>query len=387
MRACRITAIGPTGRSEDLLFAGNPPGRTVPMVRRLLLLTAGLLTVVLSSLWWLRADDTDRGDYYIDRIVDCGELVKNEESVEEAYRPGEDCMSAVFVLAYQANDLGQLLGAVDSVISTDRRLYLLCHPAAHDAARQALELAGPSAVTTLLDTVAVNTACDWGFGHGVLDAVSELGDDTSIAQNVVRWCDLHHADLRLYDLCADGVGHYAWSSTKDFAKSVRMCASLGHESGKQACGGGIMMQLFEPARADGTYSLEDAPRLIPELCSRWAALVPDPSDYSGCGHGAGYIYGLDVRDASWAWLNAPESQTATSPTPEAAQAVMRAFSGAQEKCSQLPANSDLCVNMVARSMPLQWGQRFPDSLDEICRALENEHARSECVNRRNIEEI
>lgn len=147
------------------------------------------------------------------------------------------------------------------------------------------------------------------------------------------------------------------------------------------------MQMFEPAGSPvGQYDRATAAERIPDVCRRWLKVAPAQVDNVGCSHGAGYVYGLNVRDAAWLWLNEPGSAERAVPE-DVLQTVISTINSANAACRELPIDPDYCMQQVAHAIPLEWGRRHPDEFDKLCGAFPEGSTRDNCRVRKNHKNI
>jgi len=351
------------------------------MPRKLLVaLAAGGLALSAGAGWFLTGGRTDVGEgFYEQRLLDCARYGSDAANAES-----QQCMADTMALALNNDDVETLIPELERVVQGDPFYYSMCHPAAHTAGKQALEASDD--LFELLDRVAVSTVCDWGFGHGVIDTLALRGEDAATLEGLITWCESRRSDERLYGLCSDSIGHYGWISTGQVERSAVICTQVPSASGKTSCGGGVLMQMFEPAGGRGQYDRKKAAELIPDVCQRWLKVAPAQVDNVGCSHGAGYVYGLDVRDAAWSWLNEPGSATRTVPE-EAMGTVSGAIEAANANCLKLPVDPAYCMQQVSHAIPLEWGRRHPAQFDELCALFLEGPLQDNCRARKNNKSI
>lgn len=322
-------------------------------------LAAGGLVLTAGMSWFVAGGRTEVGDgFYEKRILDCARYGSDAANAE-----AQQCMADAMALALTNDDVEALIPELEKVVQDDPFYYSMCHPAAHTAGKQALEASDD--LFELLDRVAVSTVCDWGFGHGVIDTLALRGEDPETLKGLINWCETRRSDERLYGLCSDSIGHYGWISTGNIERSAVICTQVPSSSGKTSCGGGVLMQMFEPAGGRGQYDRKTAAETIPDVCQRWLKVAPTQVDNVGCSHGAGYVYGLDVRDAAWLWLNEPGSSSRSVPE-ETMENVTDRINAATTNCRKLPIDPDYCMQQVSHAIPLEWGRRHPAEFDELC---------------------
>lgn len=352
-------------------------------------LTIGVafLGLVLSATagWLLHGKQASvASGFYSERLLACD--TRNQGGEELGHKASsQQCVADVMTLALANDDVAGFLPELEQTVNKNDFLYTVCHPAAHTAGKQALEASDD--LFELLNEVAKSTVCDWGFGHGVIDTLALRGEDNETLTDLVNWCEDHVSDGRLYGLCSDSIGHYSWISTGDLERSVVNCTLVQTPQGKSSCGGGIMMQMFEPAASAGSYSRLEAPALIPEICERWVKVAPVEMDNLGCSHGAGYVYGLNVRDAAWAWLNDEKSIGANTTPQIRFEAVAAAIATETTNCRKLPVAPDYCIRQVMHAIPLQWAHRFPDDHARLCSLFTDTDIATSCMQRREQKSI
>lgn len=345
--------------------------------RTILAAATALLAVGAVATAAIRVDITTPDGFYHRQLVRCDE----PGSAEETRTNPVDCFTTIFATAMQNDQSADLIAAIEKTLDERPELYPLCHAAAHKASKTALD--STDDLFELLDTTASNTLCDWGFGHGIMDALALRGEDPGTLDALIDWCTKHEDDDRLYGLCADGIGHYSMISTGDLERSAANCARIAAAPGKDACGGGVLMQLFEPAdKAPSVHRRDEAHTVVPALCERWKAAQPAVENQNGCSSGAGYVYGLDGRDAAWAWLRADETTRSPKIPTEPLRHITDTLDANILRCDQLATPRDPCLTMLIQSIPLALGHRHPAEYDALCRRFPHPGGTAKCMERR-----
>lgn len=211
--------------------------------------------------------------------------------------PVRECVYEVLTDAVDAGELVSVQRALHAQIESDPLFFYSCHQAGHRAGEYAFEQRGD--VPALLEQT--SDTCLFAVGHGVLDgfALTSPSDESFVAaaESCLSVLDDPAGTRRM--LCLDGMGHVAWSSTRDFPEAASRCELIPDGRGQTACMEGVLMQIFEPAALEPELPLTVAPVVIPGLCRSLAS--SDRDIHVGCHRGAGYVYTRAVRTAASDW--------------------------------------------------------------------------------------
>jgi hypothetical protein len=136
------------------------------------------------------------------------------------------------------------------------------------------------------------------------------------------------------------------------------------------------MEMFEPSSQTGaTHARSTAPAILPGLCAEWRELVSSELDES-CDHGAGYVYGLDVRDAAFALIRDKDLNAAdVGSAVETLRIVIRHWHDLRG------AYSSACEAMLVKAMPGDLVSRLPETFAEFCSAFDPGAPRDMCSER------
>ena len=289
----------------------------------------------------------------------------------------EDCLEKIMIAAYETNQVEKMSYALQEVVDKDVNFYMLCHSVAHTAGLQSLEF--NNNVTELLDQAAKNTVCDWGMGHGILDALAETKPSIEEFKQVSNWCNEQINDLRLYSLCVDGLGHVAWGGTSSFQEAVQWCEQIEDESGRSMCGGGIVMQKYAPASGIGGETPSDLHQDMVNLCKDWEQYVSEPGALDGCFAGAAYIYGLDiVKELNTIWLQ-PDYNAGNIPSKTENQ-IYTIIETNLQNCSEYTNDKNsVCQKSLANQIPTRLTQENRNIHENICKKFTDKGASENCT--------
>jgi len=200
----------------------------------------------------------------------------------------QDCYYRVMTAAVRAGQMMDVQQALAEQIEATPGIYAACHSVGHRVGKEAFAEYGDIAELIRLNDT---TTCQYAFGHGILDgfAFSDPSDDEfrAAAEACIGMRLLGVEGNKVYKLCSDGLGHAAWSSTRDLWGAVARCRMLDDQLARATCGEGIMMQLYEPAGDEPSRDIDQAWFEVPQLCISW----PDTGETrEGCYSGSGYVY-------------------------------------------------------------------------------------------------
>jgi hypothetical protein len=322
---------------------------------------------------------TGRGTQaYLEMLDACSDGAQ-PSSKEEALAV-RTCMWEVADTAYQEGGIGDFADVLEPAISADPWLRMSCHPAAHMLTeersfdREALEL--------LLEEVGDVSTCDWAFGHAAVSGLGLLGPAEYRRGEILSWCLANDADPIIYRNCVDGVGHHVWLATASLEESVLACEEVPADV-RMSCGGGVLMQMFEPATQNpAEYGRDEAEKVIPGFCDEWRRYAKEQRTVETCAHGAGYVYGLDLRDAVFAELRVllPGAQGLS---PEASDRLGQAVGLGARRCAELGDDlATTCMLMLSRSIPVELMRVDVEVYASLCGLLPEESVSKACRERK-----
>jgi len=140
-------------------------------------------------------------------------------------------------------------------------------------------------------------SCIFGYGHGLLEGFAHVHPDPTDDEFMVavEACASFGPDAATSSrgLCADGLGHAAWNSTSDFARSAQLCDLIAYDNLRAVCAGGVVMQIYAPVNDSGS-SIDTKMKMhaaaaqdLGALCNAWDGSA---AGQRGCHKGAGYVY-------------------------------------------------------------------------------------------------
>lgn len=270
--------------------AQRPVPGTVGPVRRLILIlslgaaSAAAAAAVVFSPWSVYGGGTSAAEEpdWSQRFVDCAGGVMTHAVLESESVQG--CILDVMLQAAEEGQVWDMQAALERQIEATPAIYDVCHNMGHLVGRRAFEL-DPDIARLVGDNP--SATCAYAIGHGVFDGFAESDPTPEGFRAAANACASKQGVEA--GLCADGIGHAAWSSSHDLATAVSYCTMLPPGDMRAACSEGIIMQIFEPAGfASSTYDLERAFSELPLLCERWPS--SDADSVAGCHMGAGYMY-------------------------------------------------------------------------------------------------
>lgn len=218
---------------------------------------------------------------WAERFVSCAAGVMTDVVLSSPQVQG--CLLEVMLDAAETGRIWEMQAELEEQISKTPALFAACHDIGHKAGRRAYELT-PDIGRMITENDSVT--CAYGLGHGVLDGFADdfpSREDFAAAASACSSKEGASAGL-----CADGIGHAAWSAARDLGTAVSYCDLIPYESGRAACSEGIVMQIYEPAGFLPSEDLARGMKELPEVCSSWPST--DGDTVMGCHTGAGYIY-------------------------------------------------------------------------------------------------
>lgn len=339
-------------------------------LRPLLLLCVGVL-VVAASLWY-RAGEPNGGDnaIYAARIRNCA-FIPAPKVLEERFHI-RDCVSTALGDAYDTGELGAVAMEIENLTSGTMLLRSACHTAVHYFMEQ--RVVTEANLWSVLDDTGSAPDCDWAFGMAAVVGLGALGPEVYERGEILTWCNTANNGSHVYGNCLHAVGHHAWKATASLEETVAACEEVP-ETHRGSCASGVLMEMFEPASQTGAaYERTAAPVIIPGLCAKWRDLVS--SQDTSCDHAAGYVYGLDVRDAAYALIR--DKDVTSADFNSAAGTLVTAI----QHCQDLRGAPSLaCDAMLVLSIPKDLASRLPEAYREFCAAFTAGKASEACTKR------
>lgn len=208
------------------------------------------------------------------------------------------CQDKVLQKYVAGGKLSELDSGLDKLSQQHPTFWLPCHDLLHKT--------GESQVSSIKNGVdllsKINRAtCQGGLVHGVLDGLARLTPTEAQFVEIGATCDAYsklqdsREAGRLTYYCADGMGHAAWSSGKNLEQAVRRCDSMVNDWQSSTCAEGVLMQMFEPANDEASYSLEYAYENLANICDSWPTDNRVSPSLTGCHKGAAYVYTRAAR--------------------------------------------------------------------------------------------
>lgn len=348
-------------------------------MRRVLLLA--LLAVSAGTVLSLRQvtpEPAGRGpEAYLGMLQGCS-TGRAPASKEEALEV-RSCVWRTADTAYQEGGIGDFAAVLAPAIERDPWLRAACHPAAHMLTEE--RRFDRSALEELLEAVGDVATCDWAFGHAAVSGLGQLGPGEFRRGEILEWCLAHDADPIVFRNCVDGVGHHVWLATASVEESVASCEEVPADA-RMSCGGGVLMQMFEPAtQKPAEHSREQADDVIPGFCQEWRRYAKEQRTVETCAHGAGYVYGLDLRDAVFTELRGlmPSGSSLSS---DARAGLEDAVALGVRRCSTLGDDvAGVCVRMLARSIPLDLARVDRTAYEALCDGFPDPDVAASCRTR------
>jgi len=282
------------------------------------------------------------------------------------------CQTDITVAYLKNNKADEALNGLADLASQHPEFWMPCHDMLHKAGGDSVYDAEEGSL--LLQQIHLG-ACQAGAVHGILDGIAlhnptlqdfeKLGD---ICMNYKTNPNAIDGD-RLFNYCADGLGHAAWSASKELNKAVAYCEVVKDKWSQILCAEGIMMQIFEPANDVATYSKEESITIIPEMCANWPSGTSS-STYLGCNRGAAYVYTRDAwkADATISGGDVPASlDEVLTYTKKAQDSLNNAIILCKKSHSGI--GRDYCLEGVSWQIPDLVVKDF-NSLKEVCAQLE-----------------
>lgn len=314
---------------------------------------SGLLTGGVAYYQSTRLTEPTNRTYleYSESMLDCSKGVKDIKIMLSSDVLA--CVTSIMENAVRSKKLYVLEKAIAHAITIEPLFFEACHNTGHVAGRYAYGAYGD--IEELL--LNIDSTCQYALGHGILDGFADSMPDETLYFKAARAC-LAITDAVTAGFCGDGLGHVAWSSTGDISAAVRRCAYLSTPNLEEACGEGILMQIYEPAGFEPSSTLANAINEIPSMCARWP-LASKPSSVNGCYRGAGYVFSRYLVKSSRIW------ELEQTMTPELRDTVLTNIEYAINGCKLLQGDSAVreCNFSLARQYPpvVHYDQRMQDA--------------------------
>lgn len=348
------------------------------MRRVLLLAVLAVCAGAVLSLGQVTPEPAGRGpEAYLEMLRACS--TGSAPASRETALAVRICVWRTADTAYQEGGIGDFADVLEPAISADPWLRGACHPAAHMLTEE--RSFDRPALEELLKEVGDVPTCDWAFGHAAVSGLGMLGPLEFRRGEILEWCLVNDADPIVFRNCVDGVGHHVWLATSSIEESVRACEEVPADV-RLSCGGGVLMQLFEPAtQKPSEYGREQADDVIPGFCAEWARHAVEQKTVEACAHGAGYVYGLDLRDAVFSELRAL-APFGSSLSSEALDRLVTSVSRGSQRCAQLDKGViSTCMRMLARSIPFELLESERTAYEALCDGFPDPYVASACRNR------
>jgi len=278
--------------------------------------------------------------------------------------PGQSCLLDAMKLGVDSGDLTMVQEGLSLAIERNPNIYMACHTPGHKAGQYAFAKYRDIAELILLNK---EDSCQYAFGHGILDGFAlSLPDDAEFkrAAEACESIDMtgHSPEETgvVLGLCADGLGHAAWTSTNDPVGAALRCGFLSKEENQKFCGEGVIMQIYEPAGTAPSGDVSKAAAELPNFCANWPG---NDATAKGCHSGAGYVY---TRPA-WALYYTVSTGSSSRLTGESREKMRKLLLAAVDSCNRhsSPAGVSSCLESMAQQTPPV--VFLDDSLvDEVC---------------------
>lgn len=349
-----------------------------PLRRVLLLAALAVCAGAVLSVRQVTPEPAGRGqEAYLEMLRACSP--DRPPSSKERALAVRTCVWQAADTAYQEGGMSDFADVLEPAISTDPWLRGACHPAAHMLTEE--RRFDRPALEELLEAVGDVSTCDWAFGHAAVSGLGMLGPEEFRRGEILAWCLDNDTDPIIFRNCVDGVGHHVWLATSSLEESVRACEEVPADV-RMSCGGGVLMQLFEPAtQKPSEYDRSQAEDVIPAFCAEWRRYAVEQRTVESCAHGAGYVYGLDLRDAVFLELRAL-AVSGSSLTQGAQDRLEGTATLAARRCQELGDDvGGVCMRMVARSIPLDMMSADRSGYESLCAAFPDPVVSSACRTR------
>jgi hypothetical protein len=260
------------------------------------------------------------------------------------------CILEVMKDAVDAENLLEMQDGLALATSENPGLGTICHTPGHQAGQYAYAKTKDISSLILGNRSAV---CFYAIGHGVLDGFAADGPDDDAFRAASRACESIDMSGRspedtaqVLGLCADGIGHASWSSTKDPVAAALRCGFLTVEINQSACGEGVIMQIYEPAGSEPSGDVSRAAAELPSFCANWPG---NTTTRLGCYSGAGYIYSRPA----WAFSHNRASSLTEAFTGEERRQLRDLVLGAVDNCRAHPDQEGVsrCLWSLAQQTP------------------------------------
>jgi hypothetical protein len=325
-----------------------------------------LLALLLPAayLGWRRADNPTQltAAGWQERFLTC----HRDPSDLQSLRAGVTslCVLQVMKDAVDTDNLLEMQDGLALATTTNPALGNICHTPGHQAGQYAYAKTKDISALILGNRSAI---CFYAIGHGVLDGFAAAGPDDSEFRAAARACESidmsgrsTESTSQVLGLCADGIGHAAWSSTKDPVAAALRCGFLTVEINQSACGEGVIMQIYEPAGSEASGDIYRASVELPSFCANWPG---NAATRLGCYSGAGYIYSRPA----WAFSHNRARSLTEAFTGDERRQLRTLVLSAVDNCRAHPAQEGVsrCLWSLAQQTPPAVYLDRP-LLEEVC---------------------
>jgi hypothetical protein len=277
---------------------------------------------------------------------------------------GQSCIYQVMQDGIDAGDLTMIQEGLSLAIEKNPNIYMACHTPGHKAGQYAFAKSGDIVELILSNR---EDSCQYAFGHGILDGFALAKPDDATFKSAAAACERidmsgHSNEERalVLGLCADGLGHAAWTSTLDPVAAAVRCGFLALEENQKFCGEGVIMQIYEPAGTAPSGDVSKAAGELPAFCANWPG---KPATTKGCHSGAGYVYSRPA----WALYYTVATGSTSRLTGENRERMRKLLLEASDSCKRHLSDSGVsdCLESLAQQTPPV--VFLDDSLvDEVC---------------------
>jgi len=278
------------------------------------------------------------------------------------YAQRSDCVKAVLVSGTGRHGVAAVNKILASTIAEHPQVLSVCHPAAHEAGRQAF-VHGEDLPAVLKQ--APEEACFSGLLHGMFDAWAVGSPTRADLEILSRSCDDVDSpghDMASAGRCSEGVGHAIWTAWG----SAEPCSVFTTAHTRAQCGSGVVMQSYWPVGADKPIAGQTEEDVI-RLCAAWPANV----EAEGCQSGAAYVFQYAL---AFAVEKVPFGQP---PTTDTETAISDAAAHQVSQCARVAGDAHICERGLLHFLPSRL-QEWPAAAARVCAAF-REPTRGSCM--------
>lgn len=337
---------------------------------RLLLIALPLLGVLSAGLVYTKTaskvavPSTTEG--WSERFQQCAG--ERDDAMFLMTEPGQTCLLEAMKSGVDAGDLTLVQEGLSLSIDRNPNIYMACHTPGHKAGQYAFDKSRDIAELILQNK---EDSCQYAFGHGILDGFALSKPDDAEFKRAAQACESIDMTGRspeetgvVLGLCADGLGHAAWTSTNDPVGAALRCGFLTKEENQKFCGEGVIMQIYEPAGTAPSGDVSKAASELPNFCANWPG---NDATSKGCHSGAGYVY---TRPA-WALYYTVSTGSSSRLTGENREKMRKLLLVAADSCKRHDSATGVsaCLESMAQQTP---PVVFLDDtlVDEVCPAYQ-----------------